>query len=129
PLLSVTARALACRGSFENAYLKSTNDEIGAEARVLHAWDFRRLSLSAGGLAGVSALVQRFDAMGDAPSRTSAAAHVGLTGVATLDLTRDLYLAFEVDAMTTFFLGETIDETAPRAVFSARGNVLVGKRF
>jgi len=129
PLLSVSARALACRGSFQNAYLKSTNDEIGGEARVLHAWDFHRLSLSAGGLAGVSALLQRFDAMGDAPARTSAAAHVGLSGVATVDLTRDLYLAVEVDALTTFFLGATVDETAPRAVFSVRGNMLVGKRF
>jgi len=129
PFLSVALRALACRGSFENAYLSSTNDEVGAEARVVHAWDFRRLSLSAGALGGASALIERFDAMGAAPGRTSAAAHVGLTGVATLDLSSELYLALEVDALTTFFFEKTNDATDPRAVFSVRGNVLVGKRF
>jgi hypothetical protein len=70
-----------------------------------------------------------FDAMGDAPTRTSAAAHVGLTGVATIDLSRELYLAVELDALTTFFFEKTVDETDARAVFSLRGNMLVGKRF
>ena len=129
PFLSVALRAFACRGTFANPFLSSTNDELGGEARVVHAWDFRHVSLGAGALGGASALVERFDAMGAAPARTSAAAHVGLTGVATLDLSRELYFAVEVDALTTFFFERTIDDTDPRAVFSVRGNVLVGKRF
>jgi len=129
PVLSVALRALACRGSFENAFLSSTNDELGVEARVVHAWDYRHMTLSAGAIGGVSALIERFDAMGAAPARTSAAGHVGLTGIATFDLSREVYMALEIDALTNFFFEKTVDDTDPRAVFSVRGSLLFGKRF
>jgi hypothetical protein len=40
-----------------------------------------------------------------------------------------LYLALELDAVTSFFVEEHDGDRGGRAVFSLRGNALVGTRF
>jgi len=66
---------------------------------------------------------------GMTPSRTSAAGHIGVTASGALDVTSDVYVALEVDGLTSFFSQEIDGATGGRAVLSVRGNVLVGKRF
>ncbi len=129
PLVTLSGRGLACRGAFSNAFLSATTDEYGAEARATHAWDLWRLSLSAGALAGLSVLAERFETAATAPARTSAAGHIGLTGAVALELGRGTYVSAELDALTSFFDGATGTETGARAAFSIRGNMLVGRRW
>ncbi len=131
PAFSLAPRVHACHGGFANAYLAADTDELGAELRLLRAWDWRRLSFSGGGLAGVSLLNQRFDTteMGSAPSRTSTAAQLGVTVVIAWDIARSLYVSIEGDGLTSIFLQEGDRGTAGRATFSARTNLLVGKRW
>ena len=129
PVLSFSARAFGCLGGFRNDFLSASSNEFGAELVVLHSWDVRSVSLSAGPVAGASLLVQRFTAAGAAPSRTTPAAHVGLAGVVTFDVTADAYVAAEIDGLTNFFPQVEGDHTVPRAVFSLRGNLLLGKRW
>jgi hypothetical protein len=129
PVLSFSARAFGCLGSFRNEFLSASSNEFGAELAVLHSWDVRSVTLSAGAIAGASLLVQRFNAPGAAPSRTSPAAHVGLASAVAFDVTADVYVAAEVDGLTNFFPEQSGDHTVPRAVFSVRGSLMVGKRW
>jgi hypothetical protein len=128
---SLSARGRACRGTFDNAFLDATTDELGAELRVVHARDLRRLTVGGGAVGGVSLLHQRFDAMGDAPpARTSTGAQLGLTAQIGFDVRSDVYLSAEVDGLTSFFVQEQqTGDRAARAVFSLRGNLLIGKRW
>lgn len=47
PVLSFSARAFGCLGSFRNEFLSASSNEFGAELAVLHSWDVRSVSLSA----------------------------------------------------------------------------------
>jgi hypothetical protein len=129
PVLSFSARALGCFSGFRNDFLSASSNQFGAELAVLHSWDARRASLSAGVIAGASLLVQRFSAAGTAPSRTSPAAHMGLAGVVTIDVTADTFVSAEVDGLTHFFPEQDGDHSVPRAVFGVRGNLSLGKRW
>jgi hypothetical protein len=129
PVLSVSVRGRACRGGFSNAYLEATNDEFGAEVRVVHAWDAHPFTVAGGALAGATLVSQRFDAPGMAPTRVSPLAEIGLASVLTLDVADGVYFAAEVDGLTTFFVQENVGETAGKSAFSLRGNLVVGKRF
>jgi hypothetical protein len=125
----VSVRGRACRGGFSNAYLDTTNDELGAEVRVVRAWDAHPFTLAGGVLAGASLVNQRFDGNGQAPSRISPLAEVGLAAVVTLDVTQDVYLAVELDGLTSFFVQDEDGDAAGKSAFSLRGNVLLGKRW
>jgi len=54
---------------------------------------------------------------------------VGLASVIALDVTADAYVAAEVDGLTNFFPEQNGDHAVPRAAFSVRGNLLLGKRW
>lgn len=44
-------------------------------------------------------------------------------------MTSDVYVAAEVDGLTNFFPEQNGDHTVPRAVFSVRGSLMLGKRW
>lgn len=83
--LTITPRLSACREQARNEILTVVTDHVAADARLGHTWPL-------GGLVAVGAQVQvggalihqRFDTMGLAPPRTSAAAFFGAG--ATLEL-------------------------------------------
>jgi hypothetical protein len=129
PVLTFSARAFGCLGGFRNEFLRASSNEFGAELAALHDWDVRGVTFGLGAIAGASFLVQRFTAPGAAPSRTSPAAHLGLASVIAIDLTASTYLEVEVDGLTNFFPEQSGDQTVARAVFSARGNLMLGRRW
>ena len=129
PSFSVGVRGIACRGGASNAFLDATEDQLAAELRAVHAWDIRRVTLSAGPLVGLSLLSQRFTTQGTAPMRNSLAGNAGLTASLSVDLAGRLYLTAEIDGITAFFRAQAMETVALRAAFAVRGNVLVGARW
>jgi hypothetical protein len=129
PSFSVGFRGIACRGRASNAFLDATEDQLAAELRAVHAWDIRRVTLSAGPLVGLSLLSQRFTTQGMAPMRNSLAGNAGLTASLSVDLAGRLYLTAEIDGITAFFRAQAMETVALRAAFAVRGNVLVGARW
>jgi Caspase domain len=129
PAVSLALRGFGCRGAFTNSFLAATTDELGLELRVTHAWDLGRVSLSAGGLAGGSALIQTFHAEGTAPTRLSPSGHLGLTASVSVELVAGLSLTTEVDALTHLFPQAGSEGVTGHAALSVRGSLLVGKRW
>jgi hypothetical protein len=129
PMYSVGVRGVACHGTAVNPFLEATHDQLAAELRATHAWDLRRVTVAVGPIAGAAVLSQRFTGSGNAPARTSLAGVVGLTAAATIDVAERLYVTGELDGVTTFFRERAMDDTAMRAAFSVRGNLLVGRRW
>ena len=129
PVLSLGVRGAACRGGYTTPFLDATNDQLGAELRALFAWDLRTVTLSAGPLVGASLLFSRFDAMTDAPPRTSLAGIVGLSVAGTLDIADRVYLSGELDGIVAFFREQRMSDVWFRAAFPIRVNLLVGHRW
>jgi hypothetical protein len=127
PAFSLGVRAVACRGGATNPFLEATHDQLAAELRAVHAWDLDRITLAVGPLAGTGLLVEHFT--GGAGTRTSLAPLAGVTAGASLDLADRMYVAGELDAVTTFFRAEQMGDVSLRAVFAARANMLVGVRW
>jgi hypothetical protein len=129
PALSVGVRGAACRAGYTTPFLEATSDQLGAELRALFAWDLRGVTLSAGPLVGASLLFARFDAMADAPARTSVAGIVGLSVAGTVDVADRVYLSGELDGVVAFFREQRMADVWFRAAFPVRVNVLVGHRW
>jgi hypothetical protein len=129
PAFSVGVRGVACRGTASNAFLDATADQLAAELRAVHAWDFHRTTWSVGPLAGLSVLSQRFSSPGSAPSRNSFAASAGVTAALSVDLSPRMYFTAELDGITAFFRAQSMETVSLRAAYAVRGNLLVGARW
>jgi hypothetical protein len=129
--LSLTPRVFGCVGEFENPNLKATSSELGTEIRLAHSFDLPTITLGIGVGAGASWLHQSFETSGNAPSRSSAAGHVGVAIGGEVDLSGGFYLFFE-EAAETYILRiretRTRDESW-RASFAFRQLVGLGKTF
>ncbi|WP_437807521.1 caspase family protein [Sorangium sp. So ce1078] len=130
--LSVMPRLSACRGGFENEVLRARGDQLDAEVRVAHAWDFPWVTVDLGVSVGAGILHQAFETRGVAAPRTSFVGFLG-TGLGLMvDLPSGFYLLGQVDAQTYFFqrAARAADESASiRAAFAVRPLAGLGKRF
>jgi hypothetical protein len=82
--VSVTPRLSACRERAGNDFVASATEDLTADARVAHAWQLGRASLSAQVEAGAAVLRQSFATTGMAPARSVAAGLFG--GGASLEV-------------------------------------------
>jgi hypothetical protein len=82
--LTITPRVSACREQARNEILTVVTDHVAADARVGHTWPLGRLAVGAQLQVGGALIQQRFETMGLAPPRMSAAAFFGAG--ATLEL-------------------------------------------
>jgi hypothetical protein len=103
PGATVGARLGWCRSGFVNDTLDSSLDELDVELRAGKAWDLPVVTLMPLVAAGGGLFHQRFGSRGDAPSRTSALAHVDAGLAVSADLSGRFYAAVEVSARTYFF--------------------------
>lgn len=94
--LSLTVRASACRGGFENQTLSSAADDFNLQLEGAHVWDLRFVSLHVGLGLGPSWLHERFTTTGEAPSRQALAATLFAGGGIELAMGR----GFVLDAAT-----------------------------
>ncbi len=81
-----------CRGGFANAPLTAMMDHVELGARLVHAWDLRRVSVDLGMHAGAGWLLQRFETPGLAGPRTGFVGRFGATTALSVDLAAGLYL-------------------------------------
>ena len=103
PQLSLGAGLGACRSAFENDVLRARQDELSIDLSAAHAWDFTRLSVSFGGVAGVSWLRERFETRGRAPGRDSLAVALGALLGAAWPMDDGYYLFAESLGQVLFF--------------------------
>jgi Caspase domain len=103
PAFSAAARIGWCRAGYDNDTLTSVLDEVDVSLRAGKAWDLPRITLTPFIGVGAGLFHQRFDSIGQAPSRTSGHAHVDAGLSVGGDLTADLYTAIEIAAQTYFF--------------------------
>jgi hypothetical protein len=128
---SVVPLVTWCRGGFTNAALAATTDHIELGARLVHAWDVRRVSFDLGLHVGAGWLLQRFETSGKAAPRTGAIGRLGATSAITVDLAAGAYLGL---TLTGGFAVQRRDP-GPRAaaetvvIPSAQLVVGLGKRF
>src|SRR5262249_20546249 len=128
--VTIAPRLGACHGAFDNAFLDARTDELDLEVRATHAWDIGSLALDAGVDAGRSWLRQGFMANGIAPPRDAAAAHLGVTVGATVDLVQGFYVGAELDGMSYFFDQQTTSGAHLATPFALRLSVvLLGARW
>jgi len=103
PQLSLSAGLGACRSRFDNDVLGSRIDDLDLDLSVAHVWDFTRVSVALGGLAGASWLRQRFETPGRAPGRDSFALGFGAVLGASFELTHGYYPFAEALGQVLFF--------------------------
>lgn len=130
--LSFAPRLSACRATFSNDVLTTTQDQLDVELRVSHAWDLPRITLDLGASLGAGILHQSFTTRGMAPDRTSFLGEISVGLGATFDLPVGLYALTEVSAQTYFFEqqeGQTTSATSLAAAFAVRPTFGIGKRF
>jgi hypothetical protein len=130
--LSFAPRIGACRATFTNDVLTTTQDQLDVELRLSHAWDLPRITLDLGAAVGVGVLHQSFTTRGIAPDRTSFLGELSVGLGVTLDLPAGLYALTEVAAQTYFFQeqeGQSATATSLAAAFAVRPAFGVGKRF
>jgi hypothetical protein len=128
--VTLAPRLAACRGQFDNAFLRATTDELDLELRGSHVWDIGGVAVNVGIHLGGSLLRQDFSSEGLAPSRNALAAHLGVLAGTTVDLVQGFYGGIEVDAMTYFFQQQAMDTAETAAPFAMRVSVLLlGKRW
>ena len=90
--LTVVPRLSLCQAGYENEFLRAVVHQWSFEVEGSGAWDFSRLSLQVGGVAGASIHTQSFTTSGQAPMRTSAGMHAGAMLGLALDLGKGFYL-------------------------------------
>ena len=106
-----------CRSGYATGDLDSTLDEMTLDLRAGKSWDLPVVTLMPHVAAGAGLFHQRFDAPGQALSRTSALAHLSAGLTTSVDLTGGLYAAVEATAETYFFRRDSSsEETAPERV-------------
>jgi hypothetical protein len=80
--------------------VRATTQEIGADVRLSHAWDFPSVTLDVGVAIGSSWLRQSFSTRGVAPARDSIAFRSSIGPTAIIELTAGLYLIADIAAET-----------------------------
>lgn len=126
--LSLGARIAACHEQRENDLLRTSTMEYDASLAALRAWDLAYVTLAAGATAGATIAHQRFDTLGRAPNRTSAAPYLGLITQATADLHGPLFVRLEFRAATEFASEQRNAMSDPKlaVTVSLRAAVLMG---
>jgi hypothetical protein len=97
--VTLVPRVGFCAGGFDSQYVSAAADEVDTALALLHSWDLRHVSLSAGLEAGTAMLIQRFTPAGGGgavPGRTSGAAHAGADGQLELPLGSGFHLLARV---------------------------------
>ena len=82
----------ACTSGFKNPALDARTNEYAISLEANHTWDFRRLSLTAGGGVGMTLTHQHFDTFAVAPNRISVAPLGFISAAATRPISRRFYL-------------------------------------
>ena len=97
--ITVTPRLSACRERARNTFVTQATDDLTADARIAHAWQLARLSVTAQIEVGGAVLHQRFATAGIAPARTAGAALFGGGGSVSMPIGfgASASLATEVD--------------------------------
>ncbi|HTN87277.1 MAG TPA: caspase family protein [Sorangium sp.] len=101
--MSLAARLSACHSAFRNEHLTASNDDLGLDVRLSHAWDLPVITLGVGVDAGLAVMRQRFETQGYAPDRLGLAGAFGAGAGANIDLLGGLYLGVEAAAQTYVF--------------------------
>ncbi|MGH7328982.1 MAG: hypothetical protein ACREJX_11595, partial [Polyangiaceae bacterium] len=83
--------------------VSSSDNEVGGEARVAHAWDLPFLTIDVGLGAGASLLAQTFTTAGVAPARDTPAGHFEISGRLTVPIAAGFSIYAESAAMTYVF--------------------------
>jgi len=130
PALTVSPRLAACRGGFENADLRASTAELGAQVLLARAWDLRRVTAAAGVTMGVSLLHQSFASQGLAPDRSSLAGHVGASLGLAYDLPQGFYLLSDATAASYLYRRQEIGgRQALTGALAIRASLALGKRL
>jgi hypothetical protein len=127
--LSVVPRVGACRGGFRNAWLSARVEELGAELRVLHAWDLPRVTVDVGASLGAVLLHESFTTRGQAPDRTAAAGTLAVSLGATYDLPAGLALVLNVAGQTYLYPEWGAQESRLATALTVRGAVGLARRW
>lgn len=129
--LSFFSRLGACRSGFDNAVVDATTDELHISIAALRAFDLPFASLALGLGGGMTVTNQRFDTLGDAPDRRSAAPFVAAKANATFHLVSAVFLGLDLDAETHFIRLQTSANQDPeqRTAFALRSALLSGLQF
>jgi caspase domain-containing protein len=130
PQVSSSLALGACRSRFANDVVDASADEFGADVSTAHVWDFAAMSVSVGGVAGVSWLRESFETLGRAPPRDSLGLSAGALLGATSELTQGYHLLAEVLGQVTFFEQRGADGAGrAQATPTLRLTLGAGKRF
>ena len=127
PQVSLSLALGACRSSFHNDVLHANADEFGLDVSAAHVWDFSALSVSLGGVAGMSWLHESFATRGRAPDRDSVALSVGAAFATGYELSHGFHLLVQALGQVNFF-----DQLRPEGALATptlRLTVGAGKRF
>lgn len=103
PQLSLGVGLGACWSTFKNDVLRADADEYSADFSASHVWDFSRLSVSFGGVAGASWLRESFETRGRAPGRDSLGIALGALLGAAWERDDGYYLFTEALGQVLFF--------------------------
>ena len=125
--MTLSPRVVACRGEFSNRTVDAKTDAVALDVRVARAWDIPRVTLDLGITVGAELLRERFVTRGDAPTRTSAAAHIDAGVGAALPIAGRIFVTTEAAVQTHFLAVE--DQAGDRdltARFALRCLVAIG---
>lgn len=97
-LFAITPRISLCRERARNDVLAIETDHVAADAAIAHRWHLGRFALGAQVQLGAALLRQRFDTMGLAPTRSTAAAYFGAGARVEVALTRGTSASLATEA-------------------------------
>ncbi|KYF64355.1 hypothetical protein BE11_48470 [Sorangium cellulosum] len=101
--MGLATRLSACHSAFQNEHLTASNDDLGLDVRLSHAWDLPVVTLGVGVDLGLAVMRQRFETSGHAPDRHGLAGAFGAGAGANVDLVGGFYLGVEAAAQTYLF--------------------------
>ncbi len=127
PNADIALRVHGCRAGFKNASLTGTLDETGIDLRVGKAWDLPLITVAPYLETGVSVLIQRFETLGEAPTRTTAAVHLDAGFSTRIDLRAGVYALLDVAAQTYWYRQGEDGNIAPSV--AGRGVLGLGWRW
>lgn len=126
----VGARFSACASAWNRGMLSARTSSYDLMGRLYRAWDWSRLSFEVGVELGAAVFVQRFETVGEAPSRVTFAPVIGPRLALGVDFGAGFFGA--VDVVTdTYVLGtQAPREPASTGLHVAlRGSLALGKRL
>ena len=94
--IGFATRLSACTSGFKNAALEASTNEYAVSLETNHTWDFRWLSLTAGGGVGMTLTHQHFETLAVAPDRLSAAPMGFVSAAVTRSISRRFYLGLDL---------------------------------